>query len=107
MNEKRTFRDIPTKQLPPKFNHILVNNLLSLEGVSVFIVDILPDGEFRYFYINPEHQEKVGGKTNLVLGKRPEDILSAEEAATVRQHYLDCIEFMQTNLLRRILDFAW
>lgn len=92
MNEKRTLRDIPTKQLPSKFNHILVNNLLSLEGVSVFIVDILPDGEFRYFYINPEHQEKVGGKTKIVLGKRPEDILSPEEAATVRRHYVDCIE---------------
>ncbi len=91
MNENRTLLDISTKQLPSKFKNILIDNLLSLEGISVFIVDILPDGEFRYFYLNPEHQEKVGKKTTEVLGKSPEDIYSPEEAASIRRHYSECV----------------
>lgn len=97
--------DVPTKSLPATFKNILINNLLSLEGISVFIVDIVPGGDFRYFYLNPEHQEKVGGKTILVSGKRPEDVLSPEEASTVRKHYNDCIASQKPISYEEVLTF--
>jgi len=60
--------------------------------VSLFIVDVLPDGEFRYGGFNPAHEQFTGISTEALYGKTPEEIFPPDFAAAVRQHYQDCVD---------------
>ncbi len=63
------------------------------EGIeaSVFIVDVLEDGEFRYVGINPAHERLTGLASSQLIGKTPEEILIPEMAEMVSEHYRACI----------------
>ncbi|MBF2026317.1 MAG: PAS domain-containing protein [Oscillatoriales cyanobacterium C42_A2020_001] len=60
--------------------------------VSLFIVDVLPDGNFRFAGLNPTHEKFTGITTHQLQGKTPEEILPPTAAAAVRQHYQDCVD---------------
>lgn len=60
--------------------------------VSLFIVDVLPDGNFRFAGLNPVHERLTGLSAQAVQGKTPEELLPPDVAAAVRQHYQDCVD---------------
>ncbi|MEH2280967.1 MAG: GAF domain-containing protein [Nostoc sp.] len=72
---------------------------------SIFVVDVLEDGDFRYVALNPTHERWIGIRSDQLRGKKPEDILSAIDAAKVRQHYADCVSFGTTISYEQCLQF--
>jgi PAS domain S-box-containing protein len=72
---------------------------------SIFVVDVLEDGDFQYVALNPTHERWIGIRSDDLQGKKPEDILSAIDAAKVRQHYTDCVLFGKTISYVQCLQF--
>lgn len=61
--------------------------------VSVFVIDVTPDIDFRYVSLNPAHEALTGLTTKDVAGKRPEEVpgLTPGGAAYLRSHYARCV----------------
>jgi PAS domain S-box-containing protein len=72
---------------------------------SIFVVDVLEDGDFRYVALNPTHERWIGIRSDELQGKKPEDILSPIDAAKVRQHYAECVLFGKTISYEQCLQF--
>lgn len=72
---------------------------------SIFVVDVLQDGDFQYVALNPTHEQWVGIRSEDLRGKKPEDILTAVDAAKVRQHYTECVRFGKTISYEQCLQF--
>jgi PAS domain S-box-containing protein len=72
---------------------------------AIFVVDVLDDGDFRYVGLNPAHERSTGIPAAVLQGKTPEQVLPAEVAAIVRQHYQDCVDAGETIVYEEILPF--
>ncbi len=72
---------------------------------SIFVVDVLEDGNFRYLGINPIHERWIGMSSEELQGKTPEEVFSPADAAKVRQHYAECIRFGKTISYEECLKF--
>ncbi|AFY33161.1 ATP-binding protein [Calothrix sp. PCC 7507] len=72
---------------------------------SIFVVDVLEDGDFCYVALNPTHERWLGIRSEDLRGKKPEDILSPVDAIRVRQHYTDCVLFGKTISYEQCLQF--
>ncbi|UZQ55101.1 GAF domain-containing protein [Trichothermofontia sichuanensis B231] len=82
--------------------HQVQNDLEFLRSIynaveaSIFVVDVLPTGEFRYAAMNPTRERQLGASAEMLIGKTPEQVFSIAEAALVRQRYLECVRSGQT-----------
>ncbi len=72
---------------------------------SIFVVDVLENGDFEYVALNPAHERWIGICSDDLRGKKPEDILSPTDAGTVRQHYGDCVLFGKIISYEQCLQF--
>jgi two-component system sensor histidine kinase/response regulator len=64
------------------------------EGVeaSIFVVDVLENGEFCCVGLNPAHEKLTGISPVELQGKTPEQVLPLESAIAIRRHYQDCVD---------------
>lgn len=72
---------------------------------SIFVVDVLEDGNFRYVGLNPTHERWTGIRLEDLRGKTPEEVLSPVDAANVRQHYTECVRCSKTICYEQCLQF--
>jgi PAS domain S-box-containing protein len=72
---------------------------------SIFVVDVLEDGDFRYVGLNPTHERWTGIRLEDLRGKTPEEVLSPVDAANVRQHYTECVRCSKTICYEQCLEF--
>ncbi|MGH1394365.1 MAG: GAF domain-containing protein [Trichormus sp.] len=72
---------------------------------SIFVVDVLENGDFCYVGLNPTHERWIGIRSQDLRGKKPEDILTPIDAAQVRQRYTDCVRLGKTISYEQCLQF--
>lgn len=72
---------------------------------SIFVVDVLKNGEFQYVGLNPAHEHLAGIRSSELQGKTPEQFFPPDAAAIVRQHYQTCIEAGETISYEECLPF--
>ena len=76
-------------------NRAFLQSIYTAVELGIFVVDVTPDGEFRYFEANPAHERATGFSSDRVKGLRPEDLapgLSPETVAAFRANYRRCVE---------------
>jgi len=63
------------------------------EGVnhSIFVVDVLPEGTYRYRGINRLHETLTGISNEEIEGRSPEEVTDARCAEEIVRHYDDCV----------------
>ncbi|GAX39281.1 multi-sensor signal transduction histidine kinase [Tolypothrix sp. NIES-4075] len=83
---------------------LLLSMYDSIEA-SIFVVDVLENGDFRYVGLNPTHSRWTGIRKDDLRGKTPEEILSPVDAANVRQHYSECVRCSKTICYEQCLQF--
>lgn len=68
------------------------------EGVdySIFVLEVLEGGEFRFFGINPKMAETAQVPLEKMLGKTLAEALPPEMAALWRPRYLQCVQLRTT-----------
>jgi len=59
---------------------------------AIFVVDVTEDGDFRYVGLNRSHETSTGLSSDAIRGKTPEEVVSPEFAATVRENYQRCVD---------------
>jgi len=66
--------------------------------ISLFVVDVDLDGDFRLAGLNPAHEHLTGLTNADLAGKRPEEIrgFSQAGAAALRANYRRCVEARET-----------
>ncbi|NEQ21119.1 MAG: response regulator [Microcoleus sp. SIO2G3] len=72
---------------------------------SIFVVDVLENGEFRYVGLNPAHEHLTGLRSEELRGKSPEQVLPLEAAQTVAGRYRACVEAGATISYEECLPF--
>ncbi len=60
-------------------------------NLSIFVVDVLPDGTYRFKGINPVHEILTGISSDEIAGKTPEQLLPPVFAEQVIHHYNECV----------------
>ncbi|MFB2919376.1 MULTISPECIES: PAS domain S-box protein [Aerosakkonema] len=58
---------------------------------SIFLINVLPDGQFIYQTMNPIHERATGISAAEIAGKTPAEALSPEVAAHVTERYRACL----------------
>lgn len=92
-----------TKELQEK-EHFL-RSIYDGVAESIFVVDVLENGEFLYVGLNPAHEQLTGILSTQLQGKTPEQVLPPDAAATVQQNYRDCLEAGETITYEECLIF--
>ncbi|HWR01253.1 MAG TPA: PAS domain S-box protein [Chlorobaculum sp.] len=68
-----------------------LKNIYDEVNYSIFVVDVLPDGSYQFKGLNPLYEKLTGISSEEIFGKKPEELLQPDVAASVIQHYDDCI----------------
>lgn len=58
---------------------------------SIYVVDVLENGEFQYVGLNPAHEKLTGIPSTELQGKIPAQVLPLDTALAVQQRYQDCV----------------
>ncbi len=74
----------------------LLSSIYNGVEVSIFVVDVLEDGDFRYVGLNPTHERLTGISSQQIKDKTLEEILPLEVAKDVRQRYENCVASGET-----------
>lgn len=69
----------------------LLSSIYNGTEVSIFVIDVIDNGDFRYVGLNPAYARKRGIYEAQMKSKSPEEILPTDDALKVRQKYTNCI----------------
>lgn len=70
----------------------LLNSLYDGLNQAIFIIDIAPGGEFRYFSCNRAAEQYIGQTNQAIQGKTPEQALGSVIGKTFQQSYERCLQ---------------
>ena len=73
---------------------------------SIFVVDIQPDGTYRFKGINPLHEKLTGLRSDEIAGKTPDQFLAPALAASINHHYDDCVRAGKSIQYEEVLCFG-
>ncbi len=65
--------------------------IFDMTQTAMFLVDVNPDGGFRYLRTNSVHQETTGLAKERIWGKTPKEVLSEDLANKVEDNYGKCV----------------
>jgi|GEM_PF-3445966 len=83
-----------TQELAEK--ELFLRSIYNGVAQSIFVVDILENGEFQYVGFNPTHELLTGILSTDLQGKTPTQVLAPDTASAVQQRYQACIETGET-----------
>ena len=101
-------RDITNRK---RAEHVLRENEQFLRSIydgvekSIFVVDVLENGDFIYVGLNPAHERLTGIRSEELYGKTPEQALSVTVAPAVYERYRACVEAGATISYEECLPF--
>lgn len=75
-----------------KISKALYSEVFENSTKQLFIIEVLPNENFRILRTNPKHQQHSGLSPDLIWGKTIDEVIMPEVAQSIRQHYLDCIK---------------
>jgi PAS domain S-box-containing protein len=76
------------------------------ENISdcIFIIDVTPEGRFKFVGFNPAEERAVGMTTEQVANRFTDDLVSKEVAEHVNSKYQMCVEKRETIHYEEVLD---
>ncbi|WP_413166765.1 PAS domain S-box protein [Capilliphycus salinus ALCB114379] len=86
-------------------NEQFLQSIYQGAAVSIFVVDVLDNGEFRYVGLNPAHEQLTQLTNAQLKGKTPAQVLPPSAAENVRQNYLDCVAAQKTISYEEVIQF--
>jgi PAS domain S-box-containing protein len=75
-----------------RISQALYSEVFENSTKQLFIIEVLPNENFRILRTNPKHQQHSGLSPDLIWGKTIDEVIIPEVAQSIRQHYLDCIK---------------
>ncbi|HEY9727148.1 MAG TPA: adenylate/guanylate cyclase domain-containing protein [Chroococcales cyanobacterium] len=92
-----------TQELAEK--EVFLRSIYDGVAESIFVVDVLENGEFQYVGLNPAHEQLTGIQSTELQGKTPEQLFPSHAALDVQQRYRDCVETGETITYEECLPF--
>ncbi|MEW6140377.1 MAG: PAS domain S-box protein [Thermodesulfobacteriota bacterium] len=76
------------------------------ENISdcIFIVDVTPEGRFKFVSFNPAEERAVGLTTDQVANRFTDDLFPKEVAEHINNHYQMCVQKRETIHYEEVLD---
>jgi len=72
---------------------------------QVFVIDVTPEGQFRYAGWNQHSERVVGISSEAAVGKTPEEAMGYELGKAVRQKYQTCLQSGKSVIYEESLNF--
>ncbi|MEB3211032.1 MAG: PAS domain S-box protein [Leptolyngbyaceae bacterium] len=79
-------------ELALQTNEQFLRSIYDYSNVGIFVVDVLEESDFQFVRLNPTHERLTGLTTEYMQGKTPEEVVSPEIAAAIRQNYQRCVD---------------
>jgi PAS domain S-box-containing protein len=79
------------------------------EGVeqAIFVIDVTPEGEYRFVSFNPTAEQFVGVTTSFIRGKTIEEVFGkTPQAEEIRRRCFECVEAEQAKQYEEYLDMG-
>ena len=92
-----------TQELAEK--EVFLRSIYDGVAESIFVVDVLENGEFQYVGLNPAHEHLMGIQSTELQGKTPAQVFPIDTAAAIQQRYRDCLEAGETITYEECLPF--
>lgn len=92
-----------TRELQEK--EVFLRSIYDGVAESIFVVDVLENGDFQYVGLNPALEILAGVRSIELQGKTPAQLFPPDEAAAVQQRYRDCVEAGETITYEEYLTF--
>ncbi|ARV62102.1 ATPase [Nostocales cyanobacterium HT-58-2] len=105
LTESTSLFEQPTEQDETSSHEQFLHRSYDSVQESIFVVDVLEDGDFQYVGLNPTHERWTGIRSEDIRGKRPEEVLPSDDAAKVRRHYSECVHFGKRISYEECLQF--
>jgi PAS domain S-box-containing protein len=75
-----------------RISQALYTEVFDNSPLQIFVIEVLPDGNFRILRTNPAHQHQSGMPPEKIWGRIIGDVVIPEVAEAVCQHYQDCVD---------------
>ena len=70
----------------------------------IFLIKVLPEGDFVFRYNNPAHRQQTGIPLEALRDQTPDTLLDATQAAAVKAHYRECVRLKRPVQYEERLD---
>jgi PAS domain S-box-containing protein len=75
-----------------KISQALYSEVFENSTKQLFIIEVMPNENFRILRTNPKHQQHSGLSPDQIWGKTIDEVIMPAVAQAIKQHYLDCIK---------------